>query len=307
MPYLERADCVLVIDHDVPWVPAQGSLSHGSKVIQIDIDPYKRELPNWHLPVDLVMQADAGVASYAIAEEVARRASPEDRVRIQSRRDAIAAEHRALGDGWTALARSLESRTPIAPDFAAACLNEIIDADSIVVNEAVSNNPVLWHHVRLDAPGTWFQSLGSGLGWGLGAALGAKLAAPSRTVISIVGDGSWIFGSPLAVYWAAERCHSPFLTVVFNNRAYAATIDAVDQIAPRGAARTSGHYPACNLPDPPFHAPVAAALGLWARPVNDPAHLRSALREALAEVRGGRSALVDIHVASSRTERGPSA
>jgi acetolactate synthase-1/2/3 large subunit len=219
-------------------------------------------MPNWHLPVDLVMQADAGVATHAISEEVARRASPEDRARIQSRRDAIASEHRALAGGWSERARSLESRTPIAPDFAAACLNEIIDADSIVVNEAVSNNAVLWHHVRLDAPGTWFQSLGSGLGWGLGAALGAKLAAPSRTVISIVGDGSWVFGSPLAVYWAAERCGSPFLTVVFNNRAYAATIDAISQMAPNGAARTSGHYPACNLPDRcPTRRPRGAVCG----------------------------------------------
>ena len=304
MPYLERADCVLVIDHDVPWVPAQGAPPPGSRVIQIDIDPHKRDMPNWRLPVDLVIQADAGAAVQAIADEAGKNVSSEVRTRIQSRRNAIAVEHRALADGWTERARALETRTPVAPDFAAACLNEIVDAECIVVNEAVSNNPVLWHHVRLDKPGTWFQSLGSGLGWGLGAALGARLASPSRTVISIVGDGSWIFGSPLAVYWAAERSGSPFLTVVFNNRTYAATIDAIAQMAPHGAARTSGHYPACNLPDPPFHAAVAAALGLWTRSVTDPAQLRSALREGLSEVRSGRSALVDIHVASSRTERG---
>ena len=261
MPYLERADCVLVVDHDVPWVPAQGSPPQGSKVIQIDVDPHKRDLPNWHLPVDLVMQADAGVATHAIAEEVARRASTEDRARIQSRRDAIAAEHRALADGWAARACALESRTPIAPDFAAACLNEIIDADSIVVNEAVSNNPVLWHHVRLDAPGTWFQSLGSGLGWGLGAALGAKLAAPKHTVISIVGDGSWVFGSPLAVYWAAERCGSPFLTVVFNNRAYAATIDAISS---DGAKRSGPHLGSLSGLQPAGPAvPRAGRCGAW--------------------------------------------
>jgi thiamine pyrophosphate-dependent acetolactate synthase large subunit-like protein len=78
-------------------------------------------------------------------------------------------------------------------------------------------------------------------------------------------------------------------------------------MAPDGAARSSGYYPACNLADPPFHAPVAAALGLWARSVNDPAHVRSTLRAALAEVRSGRSALVDIQIASPLTERGPNA
>lgn len=302
MPYLERADCVLVVDHDVPWVPAQGAPPRASKIIQIDIDPHKRDLPNWHLPADLVMQADARVAVNAIAEDAARKLTAEDRARIQARRSAIAAEHRALADGWRDRARSLESRSPIAPDFAAACLNEIIDTHSIVVNEAVSNNPALWRHVRLDTPGTWFQSQGSGLGWGLGAALGAKLASPSHTVVSIVGDGSWIFGSPLAVYSAAEQSRSPFLTVVFNNRAYAATIEVIANMAPHGASRSSGHYPACHLPDPPFHVPVAQALGLWARSVSDPAELRSTLREALAEVRAGRSALVDIHVAFSRPD-----
>ena len=62
------------------------------------------------------------------------------------------------------------------------------------MSEAVTNNPVLWNYLQLDTPGTYYQSLGSGLGWGLGAALGAKLAAPSKTIICTIGDGSWVFG-----------------------------------------------------------------------------------------------------------------
>ena len=41
-------------------------------------------------------------------------------------------------------------------------------------------------------------------------------------------------------------------------------------------------------------------MGLWARTVDDPAKLQSVLREALNEVRRGRSALVDICVSSPR-------
>jgi len=74
--------------------------------------------------------------------------------------------------------------------------------------------------------------------------------------------------------------------------------------APTGHARQSGHYPGCDLPGPPLFAKIADALGLWARTVEDPAELAATLREALAEVRGGRSALVDVCISSSRPAPG---
>ena len=194
----------------------------------------------------------------------------------------------------------VSANTPIAPEWAAHCLNEILDKNTVIVGEAVTNSPVLWSHLQLDTPGTYYQSLGSGLGWGLGAALGAKLANPSRTVICIVGDGSWVFANPIAAHWAAEQNHVPFLTVIFNNQQYHATAEAILTVSPEGSARKSGNYPACDLPKPPMYSRVAEALGLWARTVQEPAELLSVLREALDEVRGGRSAVVDICVSASQ-------
>jgi hypothetical protein len=40
-------------------------------------------------------------------------------------------------------------------------------------------------------------------------------------------------------------------------------------------------------------------MGLWAKTVHDPAALEGAIRDALSEVRNGRSALVDIRVSAS--------
>ena len=179
-------------------------------------------------------------------------------------------------------------------------MNEIVDRGTIIVSEAVTNNPILWNYLQLDTPGTYYQSLGSGLGWGLGAALGAKLAAPSKTVICTIGDGSWVFSSPIAVYWAAEQHHCPFLTIIFNNQEYAATTEAILTTSPKGYAKRTGTYPVCDLPKPPLYSRLAEAMGLWAQTVHEPARLQSVLREALAEVRRGRSALVDICVSSSR-------
>ena len=299
-PYVQQADCILVLDHDVPWVPAHGQPSSDCRIIHLDIDTLKRDMPIWGFPVDLSIEADSVQALSALATEVERRLRPADRTRIETRRRTVTAEHEVQRVGWRQRALDLATRRPISPEWAAHCLNEFVDEETVIVGEAVSNNPSLWHHLDLEAPGTYYQSLGSGLGWGLGAALGAKLASPSRTVICVVGDGSWVFGQPIAAYWAAERYRRPFLTVMFNNQGYAATREAIRSVAPEGYARKTGAYPACDLPTlPQYYARLAKAMGLWARTVDEPAKLQAALREALNEVRQGRSALVDIRISSS--------
>ncbi len=300
-PHAQEADCILVLDHDVPWVPAQGQPASDCRVIQLDIDTLKRDMPIWGFPVDLSIEADSCQALSALATEVERRLTPADRTRIEARRRAVTAEHEMQRAGWRQRALDLAARGPISPEWAAHCLNVLVDGEMVIVGEAVSNNPALWHHLDLDRPGTYYQSLGSGLGWGLGAALGAKLASPSKTVVCVVGDGSWVFGQPMVAYWAAERYRSPFLTVMFDNQGYAATQEAIRSVAPDGYARRAGVYPGCDLPTPPQqYARLAEAMGLWARTVEDPAELPAALRDARAEVRAGRSALVVIRVSSSR-------
>jgi acetolactate synthase-1/2/3 large subunit len=299
-PYAAQADCILILDHDVPWAHGQGEPSPDCRIIHLDVDPLKRDMPNWGFPVDLSMEADSRQVLPALVEVVEGRLTPDDRTRIETRRRSVTQDHDAQRNGWRQRALDLAARKPIAPEWAAHCLNQLVDEGTVIVSEAVSNSPALWHHLDLDSPGTYYQSGGSGLGWGLGAALGAKLAAPSRTVMCVVGDGSWVFGSPIAAYRAAEQHQCPFLTVLLNNQGYDATREAIRDSAPDGYARTSGAYPACDLPAPPEqNARLAEAMGLWARSVDDPADLGATLREALDEVRQGNSALVDIRISSS--------
>jgi acetolactate synthase-1/2/3 large subunit len=250
--------------------------------------------------MDLSIEADSRDALPALAELVEQRVTAADRSRIETRRRRITADHDAQRAGWQQRVRDLATRQPIAPEWAAHCLSRCVDDQAVIVSEAVSNNPALWHHLNLDSPGTYYQSLGSGLGWGLGAAVGAKLADPSRTIVCVVGDGSWAFAAPTAAYWVAEQCGTPFLTVLFNNQGYAATREAIRSLAPGGYASATGTYPACDLPTPPQrYARLAEAMGLWAATVHDPAALEAALRDALEQVRGGRSALVDIRISAS--------
>jgi acetolactate synthase-1/2/3 large subunit len=302
--YLQQADCILIIDSDIPWIPAQEHPAPHCRIVHIDIDPLKKNMPIWGFPVDLSIEADSSQAMEALAGEIERRLTAADRTRIEARRRVLTAEHHTLRSRLSERIRDLAARKPIAPEWAAHCLSEVVDENTVIVSEAVSNNPVLWNYLRLDTPGTYFQSLGSGLGWGLGAALGAKLAAPSKTVICVIGDGSWVFSSPIPAYWAAQQHRSPFLTVIFNNQEYAATAEAILAVAPNGYARATGVYPACDLPSAPMYSRISEAMGMWARTVEDPAELAQVLREALAEVRQGRSAVVDICVSSLRPVHG---
>jgi len=300
---LPQADCVLVVDHDVPWVPSQSVPAPEAKIIQVDNDPLKRDMPLWGFPVDLSIQADSCLAVDALAEEIRSRLTSSDFLRIAERRRKVTAEHQAQATRRKDRVLELSASTPIAPEWAAQCLSEIIGEDTLIVGEAVTNGPVLWNYLPLDTPGSYYQSLGSGLGWGLGAALGAKLASPSKTVICIVGDGSWVFGNPIVAYWAAEQNGCPFLTVIFNNQQYYATAEAILSAAPNGSAKKTGNYPACDLPKSPMYSRVSEALGLWSRTVEDPAELPGVLREALLQVRSGRSAVVDICVSAPRPDR----
>ncbi|NQU15956.1 MAG: hypothetical protein HQ561_17515 [Desulfobacteraceae bacterium] len=43
------------------------------------------------------------------------------------------------------------------------------------------------------------------MGWGVGAALGAKLAAPEKTIIATVGDGSYLFSVPTTCHFAVKN------------------------------------------------------------------------------------------------------
>jgi acetolactate synthase-1/2/3 large subunit len=303
-PFIQEADCLLILDHDVPWVPALMRPSSHCKVIQIDFDPLKRDIPLWGFPVDLSIEADSEQAMTALTEEIARRITPDDRTRIESRRSALSTEHDAQRFRWHQRAHHLADRQPIAPEWAAFCLNEIVDEHTIIVSEAASNTLLLWNYLQLDNPGSYYESQGSGLGWAVGAAVGAKLASPSKTVICVQGDGSWMFSSPMAAYTASRQYQCPFLTVIFNNQEYYSTAEAILTLAPSGQVSKSEVYPACDLPEAGLYSKLAEAMGLWACTVDDPKKLRSALRQGLEQVRAGRSAMVNIRVSSPRPNAG---
>ena len=136
----------------------------------------------------------------------------------------------------------------------------------------------------------------SSLGWAGGGAVGAKLAAPDRTVVCLVGDGCYLFGVPSVAQWVSRRYQAPALTVICNNRGWRAPKNSTLAVHPDGAAAAADDFnvsfePAADLP-----GIAAAAGGAFAVNVTDPAELPGVLKQALAAVHSGRSAVVAAHL-----------
>ena len=61
-PALAEADVVLVIDSDVPWIPAESKPMKGVKIFHIDVDPLKEQMPLFYIAAQKRYKADAETA-----------------------------------------------------------------------------------------------------------------------------------------------------------------------------------------------------------------------------------------------------
>jgi len=296
-PYLNDADVIFIVDNDIPYVPARATLRKDARIIHIDIDPLKRDLPMWGFPADILAECDSAKALPLLGEVIRRKATLEDRARFEERSRRLEGEHKQMREQWRDSAVAGEGQKPISADWLCRCLDEVIDEDTIVVEEAVTNRFAVLRQINRTRPGTFFTSEGSSLGWAPGAALGAKLASPDSTVVALVGDGTFIFGCPIPALWAANAYSAPFLCVIFNNTRYNALKGAIRNTYGEGSfSEKTGNWVGIDIIPPPDYARIARACGAYGQTVDEPSALKSALIDALEQVRQGKAAVVDVRV-----------
>jgi len=293
-PVLARADVILAIDSDVPWIPAVNRPSAGAAIYCVDVDPLKSQMSIWHVPARRFAEASARVAVEQITDFVRDNKLADPDV-VEVRRQAAA---RARGQEQAERSGREQPRRDgaITAEYLTACVRRLIeDEDALVLTEVVTSSRVVAEHLRPNRPGSVLHHGGSALGWADGAAIGAKLAAPDRTVVCLVGDGSFLFGVPSSAQWVARRYGTPALTVIYDNRGWAAPKFSTLQVHPDGAAAATGDFnvsfePEVDLPG------VARAAGAYGVTVSSPDELPQVLKDALAVVHGGRSAVVSVHL-----------
>lgn len=140
------------------------------------------------------------------------------------------------------------------------------------------------------------HSGGYGVGYGLPAAAGAALACKSegRIAVNIQTDGDFLMVP--SVLWTLAHHKIPLLSIMHNNRAWHQETMHLQRMGTR-RDRDPESWRHGTLIEAPFvdYALVAKGMGVWAEgPISDPALLGPAIKRALAVVKSGLPALVDV-------------
>ena len=182
---ISAADVILVVESDVPWLPATVTLRADVQVFHIDPDPAKASMPLWSYPVDFAVQADGPAALAAIAAGLAAIADGEPTVarrladRVARLRERPAGPERRADSG------------PLTPLGVMSALNQVIDADDIVVEEAVTNAAAVYdiRSIHSTSKVTWPDSTSAAQRGSVIAGSGRAQAArpPTASGRSITG------------------------------------------------------------------------------------------------------------------------
>jgi acetolactate synthase-1/2/3 large subunit len=228
----------------------------GLKVIRVDLDA--EEINRFGAP-DVAIHADVRDALPALLNALQKQpAAP-------NRSNAIAATKRAvvgeIADALAPQTKWLEAIRTALPD------------DGIYVDDLTQVGYVSRLMYRAHRPRTYINSGYQGtLGWSYAAALGVKVARPEQAVVSIAGDGGFLFtANELAT---AKRHGIAVIAVVFNDNAYG-------NVRRYQIENYNNRTIASDLASPDF-VRMAESFGIGATRVTTPDALQAELRRAIA-------------------------
>lgn len=281
--WLDKSDVVLVLETMVPWVPRETRPHMGAKVIHIGEDPLYERIPIRSFQCDLAITASPELALRQLAALLAQSIGRDPQA-IEHRRARLAEKRLELDTSRLAAWEAVQSSAEITPLHISRAI-DAIKGDALVFKES----GLRIDHMCFDEPKTYFFSgAAGGLGWSLGAALGAQLAEPDRLVISTTGDGSYMFGTPLAAHFVAAEQKLPVLFVVFNNRGWHAVRRSTHGMYKQGYAADAskaGNEPLTDFSVDLSFEKMMDVVGGYGEKVEDIAQLPKALDRALDVIR----------------------
>lgn len=228
----------------------------GQPLIHLDIDPEEIGR-NYPATVGIVADAKRGLA--ALLERV----PAYNRKRASRKDELLVLKERVHDLFWE-----------VQPQAAfAQALRDALPEEGILVSESTQVGYWTWQAFPVYQPRTFLTSGYQGtLGYGFATALGAKVGNPDRPVVSINGDGGFMYNvQELAT---AVQHHINVVTVVFNDNAYG-NVKRIQK------ERFNGHVIASDLVNPDF-VKLAEAFGVEGRRVTTPDALRRALEETIS-------------------------
>jgi acetolactate synthase I/II/III large subunit len=307
-----QADIILAIEMNDLW----GTLTHfrdrivrtshpatksGTKVITLGVrDLYMKsnyqDFGRWQ-DVDLDIAGDGEISLPVLTEAVKRLINDSHKAAFAERGEKLAKAHLAMVEQSKIDATIAWDASPITTArMCAEVYNQIKDEDWSVVGTSIR---LSWMHRLWDfkKPHQWNGvSGGAGVGYNLPASIGAALANKKhgRFTLAFGGDGDFMF-SPGAV-WTAAHHQIPILYIIQNNRAYHQEYMYLVAMAARHGRNVEKMDIGTTIKDPNInYAEVSRGLGAHGEgPITDPKDLAPALKRAIAAVKAGGPAVVDV-------------
>jgi acetolactate synthase-1/2/3 large subunit len=307
---LTQADAILALDV-VDWEKATAKLDSTTRALNsylaedcvwMEVGFHETGIGSWsldygrYLPKSLSALGDPRLAMPQMTE-IAKRliaADPSLAPRIASRKAAIKTRHDTVFARWANDAKVDSDASPVTPARLAQEVWSVIkDEDWVLAAGTLRQwTRKLWD---FNAP---YRHPGKGLGtstqigMGLGVALAHKKS--DKVVVTFQPDGDLMYDA--GALWTAAKHEIPLLIVMFNNRAYYNDWHHQIRMArSRGTDEGKAHI-GMDIFDPaPDFATIAKGMGVWAEgPIDKPEDIAPAVARALAIVKSGKPALVDV-------------
>ncbi len=248
--------------------------------------------------LDLAMAGDAEASLPSLVDAVKRLASADRRRVFEERGRTLAEASRAAYDRARTEAGYAWDAAPVTTARLSLELWEAIRREDWSLVSSL--NPVSGWPMRLWTFDKHYQFIGGSGGAGVGytapASVGAALAnrKHGRLTVTIQPDGDLMYAP--GILWTAAHHHIPLLMVMHNNRAYHQEMMHLQRMANRHNRGVDRAHVGTAIRDPDIdYARVAQGLGVHAGgPVENPKDLAPALERAIAVVKGGEPALVDV-------------
>ncbi len=291
--HLPKADVVVIVDVNVPWIERHTQPNPDATVIHIGPDPLFATMPMRSYKTDLAIAGNTAATLQAISMELDM-LEPETGDRYAT----IEAEHK---QAMTALQTKAEAgnQTPMSADWVGLCLSQTMPENGLVFSE---RGPKIAKMLLGEGHRYFANTWAGGLGWGVPAAIGAQLADRDRLVVSIVGDGSYMFANPVACHQVMETYNLPVLTIILNNKRWNAVHFSALQVYPEGEVSKTDLSPMSDLSSSPDFVKIAEASRAYAERVENGADLPGALQRAIEIIKTEkRAVLLEINVDNAMT------
>jgi acetolactate synthase I/II/III large subunit len=275
----------------------------GAKIVTIGMDQFAASTNNQDaqrfFSADLPIAGDAETSLPVLLDAVRSATSAAHRTTVEGRIASLKTDFTALRARELEASRWGWDASPISTARVTYELGEVLKGEDFSITGPVqffSNWPLrMWPLTKA------YQYLGrqgaSGEGYSAPALVGAALAlkGTGRIPVCIQNDGDLMYqpGS----YWTAAHHRIPLLSIMHNNRAWHQEVMHVQRMANRRQRGIDSAHIGTTILDPEIdYAKLIGAMGVWtAGPIRDPEALRPALKNALAAVKRGEPALVDVH------------